>query len=523
MIASFGLAALWFAAALALLQLVAGGLSLTRNTQAVTDLVRPVAMAQGMMAALAFAVLIYLFCVTDLSVLLVAKNAHSATPFLDKFARAWGTLEGALLLWVTLMGLAGGFIALVERRLPERTMLATLAAQAFVSIGIYAFLLFVMNPFVRANPAPKEGLGLNQLLQDAGLAFQPLALYTGYVGLSVAFSFMVGALITRQIGPAFARAMRPWVLGAWIFLTVGITTGSFLAYHANGRADWWPGDSATNASVLSWLTAIALLHSNSALAARDALRSRTIALGALTFAMSLVGTFHPFLTWAMGKQPWPDFHSMKAALLAAMLVKLPWLGIALAPIMALASLVPLRGRKLRMATLPHWGVAMAHLGVAAALFGIAADRAFTVERLVVARQGDTVQVGPWQAELARVDPVAGPNWTALQATLQVRYDGGSAQTLMPQARTFWSPQHGTNAAAVATRWNGQLYAVIGDEVSEDRWQLRLWWKPFVTLIWYGGLLIALGGLLALIGRVQSDLRRVIAKDKIAYRRMRQGR
>lgn len=107
--------------------------------------------------------------------------------------------------------------------------------------------------------------------------------------------------------------------------------------------------------------------------------------------------------------------------------------------------------------------------------------------------------------------------------MQARYQDGKPVELHPQARSFWSPPQETNESALVTRWNGQLYAVLGEEAEDGRWQLRLWWKPFVTLIWLGGLMIALGGLLALLGRVASDLRRIVAKDKIAYRRMRQGR
>jgi cytochrome c-type biogenesis protein CcmF len=107
--------------------------------------------------------------------------------------------------------------------------------------------------------------------------------------------------------------------------------------------------------------------------------------------------------------------------------------------------------------------------------------------------------------------------------MQASYDGGKPVELHPQARAFWSPVQETSESALATRWNGQLYAVLGNEAEDGRWQLRLWWKPFVTLIWLGGLMVALGGVLALLGRVASDLRRVIAQDKIAYRRKRQGR
>ena len=189
MTAEFGLAALWLAAALALLQFVAGWLALTARGAGLGGIVRPVAITQGLLGAVSFAALLLLFINTDLSVRLVALNSHSAKPLIFKLAGAWGNHEGSMLLWVTVMGLAGAFVALVEKRLPEPTMLATLAGQAFVSLGFYAFLLISSNPFERLNPAAPEGQGLNPLLQDIGLAFHPPTLYIGYVGLSVAFSF----------------------------------------------------------------------------------------------------------------------------------------------------------------------------------------------------------------------------------------------------------------------------------------------------------------------------------------------
>ena len=291
MIAEFGLAALWLAAALAALQLIAGTLALTGKGTGLAPLVRPVAVVQGLLAAIAFVALVYLFCVTDLSVKLVAMNSHSEKPLLYKFAGAWGNHEGSMLLWVTVMGLAGGFVALVERRLPERTMLATLAGQAWVSLGFYAFLLLSSNPFERLTEVPPEGNGLNPILQDPGLAFHPPTLYLGYVGLSIAFSFAIGALITGQVGPAFAKAMRPWVLGAWIFLTLGITAGSYWAYYELGWGGWWFWDPVENASLMPWLAATALLHSCSVLASRNALRTWTVMLGVVAFSMSMVGTF----------------------------------------------------------------------------------------------------------------------------------------------------------------------------------------------------------------------------------------
>ncbi len=107
--------------------------------------------------------------------------------------------------------------------------------------------------------------------------------------------------------------------------------------------------------------------------------------------------------------------------------------------------------------------------------------------------------------------------------MQASYKGSAPVSLLPQSRTFWTPPQNTAESALHTRWNGQLYTVLGDQADDGRWQLRLWWKPFVPLIWYGGVMIALGGLLALLGRVASDVRRLVARDKIAFRRSRQGR
>jgi len=643
MVAELGLAALWLAAALAALQLVAGVLALREGGESMAVLVRPAAVVQSLLVGLAFLALIWTFAVTDLSVKLVAMNSHSDKPLVFKIAGAWGNHEGSMLLWVTVMALAGGLIALIERRLPERTMIATLAAQAFVGLGFYAFLLFSSNPFERLPQPAVQGLGLNPLLQDLGLAFHPPTLYFGYVGLSVAFSFAVGALITRQVTPDFARAMRPWVLGAWVFLTIGITAGSYWAYYELGWGGWWFWDPVENASLMPWLAATALLHSASVLAARDALRAWTIMLGVVAFSMSMVGTFlvrsgiltsvhafavdpergsfilallainiggalaifalragtvsegerfavasresalvfnnvmlsavlgvvllgtlYPLLAEAFGARvsvgP-PYFNPVSAifvvpvllvmavgpllrwrrdrleriarpavlcfAVMAAALVfvsllsgvkLLPLIGLSLAAGLAVSSFLPLRGRSLRRLPLAVWGMAVAHFGIAVALFGMASESAFSQERLVAVAIGESASVGPWQLTLTDVRPVAGPNWTALQGDLLASYKGDEPIDLAPQARAFWTPPQQTTESALATRWNGQLYAVIGTEAGAGRWQLRLWWKPFVPFIWYGGLLVAFGGILALLGRVLADLKRREAVRRIAQRR-----
>ena len=170
--------------------------------------------------------------------------------------------------------------------------------------------------------------------------------------------------------------------------------------------------------------------------------------------------------------------------------------------MFLASLLPLRGRNLRRTPFATWGMVFGHLGIAVALFGMASEGAFSIEKLAALRPGDTQVVGPFTLKLENISPVAGPNWTALEATLAARYEGGEATILHPQARTFANPPGNRTESALKTRWNGQLYAVLGEQAEDGRWQMRFWWKPFVPLIWYGGALIALGGLLALLGRAR---------------------
>jgi len=190
------------------------------------------------------------------------------------------------------------------------------------------------------------------------------------------------------------------------------------------------------------------------------------------------------------------------------------LGLILAAGIAAASLAPLWKRNLRRTPLFTYGMVIAHFGVGVALAGMAFESAFTEEVLVAARPGETYQVGPYSVRFDGTEPVAGPNWTAIEGRLSVTRGSGSAITMRPQARMFASPETETSEAAIRTAWNGQLYTVLGNGDSEGRWQLRLWWKPFVTFIWLGGALIALGGLLALIGRVRRE-RKAIARELYA--------
>jgi cytochrome c-type biogenesis protein CcmF len=184
---------------------------------------------------------------------------------------------------------------------------------------------------------------------------------------------------------------------------------------------------------------------------------------------------------------------------------LPWAGLSLAAGLAVASVAPLWKRNLRRTPLFTYGMVVAHLGIAVSLAGMASDSAFTQETLVAVRTGEPARVGPYSVTLDGISPVIGDNWSALEARLTATR-GTTARTLRPQLRFFSNPPTSTNESAILTVLDGQLYTVLGQPDGQGRWQLRLWWKPFVTLIWLGGAMIALGGVLSLVGRMRRERR-----------------
>lgn len=249
------------------------------------------AMAQFALLCLAFAALAHAYLSSDFSVENVARNSHSTKPAIYKFSGVWGNHEGSMLLWVLILALFGAAVAAFGRNLPATLRANVLAVQASIAVAFCLFILTTSNPFLRLDPAPADGNGLNPILQDPALAFHPPFLYAGYVGFSMAFSFAVAALIEGRIDAAWARWVRPWTLAAWMFLTLGIAMGSWWAYYELGWGGWWFWDPVENASFMPWLAGTALLHSAVVMEKREALKVWTILLAILTFSLSLMGTF----------------------------------------------------------------------------------------------------------------------------------------------------------------------------------------------------------------------------------------
>ncbi len=251
----------------------------------------PAAFSQFALVLFAFVALIWAFVVSDFSVTNVYENSHSAKPLIYKISGTWGNHEGSMVLWVLILALFGALVAAFGRNLPMRLRANVLSVQGAISLAFLIFIVATSNPFIRLDPAPFEGKGLNPILQDPALAFHPPFLYAGYVGYSLAFSFAVAALIEGRIDAAWARWVRPWTLAAWSFLTVGIALGSWWAYYELGWGGWWFWDPVENASFMPWLAGTALLHSAIVMEKRDSLKIWTVLLAIVTFALSLVGTF----------------------------------------------------------------------------------------------------------------------------------------------------------------------------------------------------------------------------------------
>lgn len=589
--------------------------------------------------ALAFAMLTYAYVVSDFSVVNVFENSHSMKPLIYKISGVWGNHEGSMLLWVLILTLFGAMVALSRKSLPNRLKALTLSVQASVTIAFLLFILFTSNPFARLDPAPFEGRDLNPLLQDIGLAIHPPLLYLGYVGFSISFAFAIAALIDGRIDAVWARAARPWTLTAWVFLTLGISMGSYWAYYELGWGGWWFWDPVENASFMPWLAGTALIHSTVVMEKRDALKVWTILLAILTFSLSLIGTFlvrsgvltsvHAFavdpergtfiliilmffiggslslfawrapmlrqggifapvsregalalnnlllstacatvfigtlyplalealttdkisvgppffeatflpimipliaimpigqtLAWKRGNLLGAAQRLMAAfalALVISLIVitvtrggpVLAMLGVGLGFFALLGSLseivtrswthgMPLATAWRRAKGLPRsaWGTAIAHAGMGVIVLGITAT-AWGVENLAVVKPGETMTVGPYSLRLDAVTPRTAHTYRADVARFSVLSGGIPVGALEAEKRIYATRGMATTEAGLMTRGLGQIYVGLGEVDETGGIGVRLYWKPYVLLIWIGTLVTALGGALSLTDR-----------------------
>ncbi len=291
MIPELGHLALILALCLAVAQACFGILGAQRGDLLWMTVTRPAAYAQSLFVLLAFAALAYAFLTNDFSVSYVAENSNTLLPWPYRFTAVWGAHEGSLLLWVSVLGIWTLTVARFSRHLPLEFVSRVLGVLGLVSLGFLLFMLTTSDPFVRLLPAAEQGRDLNPILQDPAMAIHPPMLYTGYVGFAVAFAFAVAALLGGRMDSVWARWSRPWTLTAWLFLSFGITLGSWWSYYELGWGGWWFWDPVENASFMPWLVGTALVHSLAVTEKRGAFKSWTALLAIAAFSLSLLGTF----------------------------------------------------------------------------------------------------------------------------------------------------------------------------------------------------------------------------------------
>jgi cytochrome c-type biogenesis protein CcmF len=628
MTGELGQLALCFALALALVMAGAGLAGARPDAQQARNIANGAAMGLLVFVALAFGTLTYAFIHSDFSIADVANNSHTLKPLVYKISGVWGNHEGSMLLWVLVLAVYAGLVAALQRG-GERLTSGALGVQGLLAAAFLLFILFTSNPFLRLDPAPFEGAGLNPLLQDPGLALHPPMLYAGYVGLSAAFSYAAAALIVGEeaVRAGWARAARPFMLLAWIALTCGIALGSWWAYYELGWGGFWFWDPVENASLMPWLIATALLHSALATEKSGAFRTWTLLLAIAGFSLSLIGTFlvrsgvlssvHAFASdptrgffimvlialaigGALALFAWrapslqggaafepvsretalllnnvflvaacacvfvgtlyplvldavsgtkisvgPPYYALTfAPIFFALLVLVPlgprlgWkraelkpalrslapaLGLAAVAAVAVLAIVSPRGlaatgafamagwligaslidvRKRKGARASAFAAALAHAGLGVTLMGVAGTTAWRSEALDVLSPGQTMTVGPYTLRFDGVTREKGPNYIADRAHLALM-DGTSVKTmLLPEHRFYPAEGQDMNDTAIRTTGFRDLYVALGDDRGSGRFTIRAYVSPLAPFIWLGGLVMALGGLLSLWGRLR---------------------
>ena len=246
---------------------------------------------QTAMVLISFFSLIYVFIVSDFSNETVYNNSHTTKPLFYKVSGTWGNHEGSLLLWLLVLNIFLFIFLIKSKKQSKNYRLLTVLFQEVIIFGFLLFILFTSNPFANLFPIPKEGTGLNPILQDPALAIHPPVLYFGYVGTSIIYSSSLAALVCGVVNKNWAQHIKKWIVVSWIFLSIGIMLGSIWAYYELGWGGFWFWDPVENVSLMPWLALTTLLHCILVLEKKLILTSWVIILSITTFMLSMCGTF----------------------------------------------------------------------------------------------------------------------------------------------------------------------------------------------------------------------------------------
>ncbi|HVZ87078.1 MAG TPA: cytochrome c-type biogenesis CcmF C-terminal domain-containing protein [Polyangia bacterium] len=289
---AFGTLTLLIALVVATYAGVASLIGIRRGNRRLIESGRAGVYALAAVLGLSSVAILYAFLTHDYSIKYVHHYSDAASPLFYQITAYWGGLDGSILWWVFLLSVFSA-IAVYMNRDRHRELLPYVVT---VLMAIADFFLYVIifhkNPFDSyLTDIPTTGKGLNPLLQNAYMVTHPPALYTGFVGMSIPFAFGMAALISGQLDDAWIASVRKWTLGAWFFLSMGLTLGMLWAYEELGWGGFWGWDPVENAGFLPWLTATAFLHSIMIQERRGMMKIWNVTLIILTFFLTIFGTF----------------------------------------------------------------------------------------------------------------------------------------------------------------------------------------------------------------------------------------
>ena len=240
---------------------------------------------------ISFGMYIYLAISDDFSIAYIANHSNSQLPVFYKITSIWSAHEGSMFLWIVFLTTWSIlFVNSLDKNHSLKKL--TLLMLSLIILGFLLFLLLTSNPFERILPfGAFEGADINPVLQDPALAIHPPMLYLGYVGFVISFSFITAYLLHGDFELQWERDIKNWSFIAWIFLTIGIALGSWWAYYELGWGGYWFWDPVENVALMPWLAATAFIHSLYASSRSNILKTWTMFLGILIFALSLFGAF----------------------------------------------------------------------------------------------------------------------------------------------------------------------------------------------------------------------------------------
>ena len=575
--------------------------------------------------SLAFLILIYGFIISDFTIQNVLENSHSLKPMIYKISGSWGSHEGSMLLWCWVMAFYGFLITINKQSLKKETKSLILLFQGFLSFGFVFYLYFLSNPLESSNILSEEGYGLNPLLQDPGLAFHPPFLYLGYVGLSIVWSFALAGLIRNTINKEWARNIRIWALTSWVFLTIGISLGSWWAYYELGWGGYWFWDPVENVSLIPWIIATALIHNLLALEKKEILINWSVLLSLLGFILSIIGTFivrsglitsvHAFASdptrgifiilllflvtllslsiYAKNyikKQPnvelnffsketfliinnlllsviaftvflgtiyplivetinnnrisvGPPFYNITVIPFAILLAFFSALGpilawnqnsikqllrnisipLGLTLIITIAIFFMFENLSLiifiglfsgiwlflnslnnlthtRFQGLNNWASFFAHSGFAILILGVSISSSHQNEYEGKLDINNQINFSGYILKFESFNEEIVENYITTKGKFKLSRNDNEF-FLYPEKRFYPIEQSQTTEAAIISSNLSQFYLVLGEQINDKSWVIRIWYKPMIMLIWIGGLFMGIGGLLSLVKRI----------------------